>query len=941
MKVNTRCFQAGIDLGTTNSSVAVMTEEGTYLFPINDHNEVLLPSCVYIGNDGMRLVGNEARSNLEVDNKENGHIEFKRGMGKNTRYPFESIGRPLTAEELSAHVLRRLREIFDESKGYSLLTSVVTIPAMFELPASNATRIAATGICEGNGGWRLENHAGFLGVELIMEPVAAALAFGVTKMQGTKDYHLVFDLGGGTFDVALLKKEEGKVRVVGNAGNNFLGGKNFDEKLFNHVVEKLNKKRDLPDFTYKKSSDYRAAANKLLRAVEKAKIELSSKQHAKDTVRIDLPNLCNDRRGKRVDVKVKISRQTYNGFIGPDIYYTIRTCQKLLRKHKLNPSNVESILLVGGPTKDVYLRKLLQDELNIPLDTSVDPMTAVSMGAAIYAADNSPDEKTQKAIREILAKTPAECEVSIHSELRTEETEEEILGTVTISPEHQSSLETITFIRKDGGWQGTFPIMKDGTFEAEIHLREHTFNTFEIIVRGKNNEPISARPGEFTIHHDKGPEIDVTVPISLGVVEEGRKTNILLSAGTMLDATKTKVFETTKTLEKGADNIIEIPIVEGNSKRADNNRMIGTVRIPGRGLTRNLPIGTKLDITFQETTDRKLTVTCYVPLLRQPFKTVIHTERSVTDHKILKNRYKILKQEVDLLESRLEHYGTDEVQRLYEDLAVRDTCSRIKELLDEVEENGNHESPDHTDRIGQIEGPMADTFNNLEDIEKAFFWSRIDNRFKELDGMRLPQSAMEQIGEWRIQFERAQADQNEDLARGIEDKHLMLWDPEQCKWNFIVMVLSQFSGKNRWLDHAIGYLNKTPQYNWPYEAISYLEARGNARTLDIAAVLDEHKGYPAKEHLAVSEHWEIESKGYPSTIRVPVHPHLYGLLLKIKGRSKVVQAMRKGAKACQDNQTEEIKTVIKEMEEHGYPWDESIVSSDDTIRTPDSPIKEE
>ena len=250
----------GIDLGTTNSSIAVLAGTVPEVVP-NKDGSVMTPSAIWFDKRGKQYVGKDAKAR-SLDDEENAAVEFKLRMGENWRKTFRRTGKQMLPEELSAEVLKSLKADVHTNKGEDIKAAVVTVPAAFELPQCEATRRAAV-------------LAGFSLSPLLQEPVAAALAYGF-QSASNKVFWLVYDFGGGTFDAAVIQVRDGVIQVVNQAGDNYLGGKNIDwdivEKL---LIPHLLRRRHLDDFN-RTNSKWRSAIAKLKYCAEEAKIQVSS-----------------------------------------------------------------------------------------------------------------------------------------------------------------------------------------------------------------------------------------------------------------------------------------------------------------------------------------------------------------------------------------------------------------------------------------------------------------------------------------------------------------------------------------------------------------------------------------------------------------------------------------------------------------------------------------
>ena len=307
----------GIDLGTTNSAAAVF--DGTQVTSVrNAQGGTLTPSVVRIDARGNVTVGARARRFLDADPR-NTRSEFKRLMGTQHTLEFAAHGVSKRPEELAAEVLKSIRADVRDQLGFAPETAVVSVPALFEVAQTAATSEAA----------RL---AGFQRVEMIQEPVASAIAAGWSSDEADESW-LVYDLGGGTFDVTLLATQEGLLRVVGHDGDNFLGGRDFDAKLVDWVLDALKRSHGV---TIDPSDPaHGPALRKLRHAAEEAKIELARASSAS----IVLPELF-DVGGAALDVDVDVPRAVLDELARPLVDRSVAVCRRLLAAH--GAASVES-----------------------------------------------------------------------------------------------------------------------------------------------------------------------------------------------------------------------------------------------------------------------------------------------------------------------------------------------------------------------------------------------------------------------------------------------------------------------------------------------------------------------------------------------------------------------------------------------------------------------
>ncbi|PKI83765.1 Homospermidine synthase 1 [Malassezia vespertilionis] len=382
----------GIDLGTTYSCVAVWQNDRVEVIA-NDQGNRTTPSYVAF-TDTERLIGDAAKNQVAM-NPHNTVFDAKRLIGRKfndaevqsdmKHWPFTVInrdGKPVmkveykgeekffTPEEISSMVLLKMREIAEAYLGGDVKDAVVTVPAYFNDSQRQATKDAGV-------------IAGLNVMRIINEPTAAAIAYGLDKKDAGEKNVLIFDLGGGTFDVSLLTIEEGIFEVKATAGDTHLGGEDFDNRLVNHFVQEFKRK-------YKKDLTTNARALRRLRtAAERAKRTLSSA--AQTTIEID--SLF-----EGIDFYTSITRARFEELCGDLFAHTIEPVEKVLRDSKIDKASVNDIVLVGGSTRIPRVQKLLRDFFNgKELNKSINPDEAVAYGAAVQAAILTGDtsEKTQ------------------------------------------------------------------------------------------------------------------------------------------------------------------------------------------------------------------------------------------------------------------------------------------------------------------------------------------------------------------------------------------------------------------------------------------------------------------------------------------------------------------------------------------------------------------
>ncbi len=346
----------GIDLGTTNSEIALYREGRPEVLG-DEQDRLILPSVVGLSESGELLVGEAARNQFLLY-PERTVRSIKRRMGSDAQVRLGE--RDYTPQEISAIILSRLKEIAERRLGRPVRKAVITVPAYFSDAQRQATREAG-------------EIAGLEVARIINEPTAAALVYEAAQHQGKRI--LVYDLGGGTFDVSVVRIEEGVVEVISSHGNNHLGGDDFDHKIVEHVLEHLKIKHGVD------VADRPQVMARILRSAEDAKKRLSDHPYA----RIAEEYLA-DKDGTPVNLDLELSRLDYEAMIMPFIEETLGAIHIALESAGLASSQVDEILLVGGATRTPLIRRRLAEAFGTDPRGEVDPDLCVAMGAAIQGA---------------------------------------------------------------------------------------------------------------------------------------------------------------------------------------------------------------------------------------------------------------------------------------------------------------------------------------------------------------------------------------------------------------------------------------------------------------------------------------------------------------------------------------------------------------------------
>ena len=342
----------GIDLGTTNSCVAVLEAGEAKVIPNPEGNRTT-PSIVCKKN-GETIVGDAAKRQAETN--PNTIRSIKRLMGTNEKVEME--GKKYSPEEISAMILTNLKETAEKYLGEKVTKAVITVPAYFNDAQRQATKNAG-------------KIAGLEVERIINEPTAASLAYGFDK-QDKMQTILVYDLGGGTFDVSVLELGDGVYEVKSTAGNNRLGGDDFDERIINYLVETFRKENGIDLSTDK------MAMQRLKEAAEKAKKDLSGVT----TTQISCPFITQGENGP-LHLDVTLTRAKFESLISDLVESTLKPVQDALKEAKLKKEDIDHVILVGGSTRIPMVQELVKKELGKEPNRSVNPDEVVAMGAAI------------------------------------------------------------------------------------------------------------------------------------------------------------------------------------------------------------------------------------------------------------------------------------------------------------------------------------------------------------------------------------------------------------------------------------------------------------------------------------------------------------------------------------------------------------------------------
>ncbi|MEI6313086.1 MAG: Hsp70 family protein [Bacteroidota bacterium] len=683
----------GIDLGTTNSAIAKFVKGEVIIFSNpQDYGRNTLPSVVAYRRDRI-IVGNQAKVFLERDPKSVVGV-FKRKMGTAESFKIKSINESKTPIELSAQVLKELKTFVNT--GDNLDAVVITIPASFDTIQSNATK--ESGI-----------QAGFKQVVLLQEPIAASLAYAnMKKNREMKDGQwLVYDLGGGTFDVALVKIKDGEMKVLDHEGNNFLGGADFD----NLIVEKLVIPKICEKFKFSNlEDDMKSATGKLngkyydlLKRSEDAKIVLSARTSAE----IEVIGF-EDEDGNEVDMEIVITRSEFNELIKPNIDGTIDMIKKIITRNSLKPIDVQFTLMVGGSTYIPYVRSRVEEVLQIPSNCEIDPTTAVAIGAAYYAATKPKEISKGDSNKK-------HTSISIKASYNKASKEKEELFAARITGDVTGLSYRI--LRQDGGYDSGIKKLGDRINE-DLPLVDGAYNFFTLNVYDEQNnvvetdiEPIGINSG-FGISGQPIPE-DICLEIDDYDNPGKTRLRLVFPKNSILPLRSQGIsFPLNKGLIKGNnDDFIYINVLEGSHLALpEANKGIGFMEIRGTQIKRDIAKGSDIEITISISESRDITISIYLNMADQEFKQTFNPKERHTP-------IEFLKEQVEDLSNKLELEIQEATDK--EDYETAGTLNKLKKEMETVsEETESLTSDDVTDKRYQLEDKKRKIAQEIDSATK-------------------------------------------------------------------------------------------------------------------------------------------------------------------------------------------------------------------------------
>ena len=750
----------GIDLGTTNSAICKM-ENGEPTIKKTDTLKDTLPSCVSFTKKKVIKVGDSAYNDLRQDKSratkkwkvgdENVFIEFKRTMGLNTQYESKNMDRSFSSEELSAEVLKTLKSFVSDD---SINACVITIPAKFKTDQIAATKRAAT-------------MAGIEHCELLQEPIAASMAYGLSSAK--KDgMWLVFDFGGGTFDAALLKVEDGIMQVKDTEGDNYLGGKNLDYAIVDNIIIPYLKENYVIDDILEDDTKKQILRDAMKFYAEQAKNQLSFKDKCDVTSQLD--EFGEDDEGTEIELDLVITKEQIAAVLSPVFQKAVDICKNLLSRNNLKGKELDSLILVGGPTYSPVLREMLREQITPNVDTSIDPMTAVAKGAALFASGIDTEIKGNVAGTE-----ESGCAIALDLAYESSSVETmEFVSVKLLKGECKGSIPSKIYIeltRNDKGWSsGKVEVNEIGDV-IECQLMEGKANSFAIVAYDDKGNTINCFPNEVNIMqgivvgsavlpynigieaHDSNRNKDVFVPL------KGLEKNQPIPAIGVRNSLKTP-----SQIRPGMINDrLVIPIYQGEHNAegtsAIYNDHVTDIIITGDDVPALIPANSDIDITVKVDRSQMMTVEVTFPVIGDTVeKDIDVNQRSGVKENELEERLSEAKRKLRNLQATkgVTENETSEAQSMLSDITARFDGEKNTE-----------------DGKMHLLADLRRAFLNMEDVEKAHEWDALETELRE-EFERLEKANNElgnkydaQVAELRQQTDMAIRKKNVQIGRQV------------------------------------------------------------------------------------------------------------------------------------------------------------------------------
>lgn len=696
----------GIDLGTTNSAICRM-EKGEPVVIKTDVLKDTMPSCVSFTKKKSVKAGDSAFNDMKSDKRRasksgkkeasNAYVEFKRTMGTDTMYTSSHMGRDYSSEELSAEVLKTLKSFVTDENFSSV---VITVPAKFTVGQKTATIEAA-------------KMAGFTKSELLQEPIAAAMAYGLSS--DSKDgIWMVFDFGGGTFDAALLKVEDGIMQVFDTEGDNYLGGKNLDYAVVDSIIIPYLQDNFTLEDTLNDEEKKEVLRDAMKTYAEEAKNQLSFKD--KYDILSNLGDLGEDEDGEEMELDLTVTQSEVFDVMRPYFQKAVDICLDLVKRNKLLSSQIDKLILVGGPTHSPLIRQMLKEQITRNVDTSIDPMTAVATGAALYAS-------TMDAVVNDSEIKIGTVKLEVGYESTSVETTEWV--SAKLSPDSDYSKVFVELERNDKAWSsGKVEVDATGNV-IEANLLESKPNSFAIIAYDEQGNKIPCFPSEMTII--QGSKVGAApLPYNIGIaIWSDNKKRPVFRMAKGLEKNKPvpaigviNDLKTTSQLRPGVESdMLKIPVYQvddfngAEGRSASLYEYVADIIITGDDVDTLITEDSSVDVTLKVDTSEQMTLEVHFVAT----DTTIEKQLDTSKKQSIEDAVSVISKDLSEAQRSIDRLNNAGVNT--EDL---------QEKLNAVKE----EAANSSEKKAVLQH-LKEVLRSIEDKDDATEWERLDAELRE------------------------------------------------------------------------------------------------------------------------------------------------------------------------------------------------------------------
>ena len=695
----------GIDLGTTNSAICRM-ENGEPTIKKADDLKDTMASCVSWTKKQVIRVGQGAYNDLRSDKSratkrwsagnENVFLEFKRTMGLDAKYSSSNMGRDYTSEELSAEVLKALKSFVSED---NVNAAVITIPAKFKADQIAATKRAAT-------------LAGIEHCELLQEPIAAAMAYGLS-VENKNGYWLVFDFGGGTFDAALLRVEGGVMQVFDTEGDNYLGGKNLDYAIVDEIIIPYLQENYTIDNILADNTKKQILRDAMKFYAEQAKNQLSFKDKCDITSQLDEFGVDDD--DNDIELDMIITQDQLKAVIQPVFQKAVDICKDLLQRNNLKGSQLDSLILVGGPTHSPVVRQLLKEQITPNVDTSIDPMTAVAKGAALFASTIDSDAKEGVKVGTI--------QLDIKYKSTAVKNDAPVSLMLASNQKDVPSKLYVELVRGDKAWSSGKIEIGTGVV-VKCALNEGKANAFSVNIYDEKGALYPCFPNEINII--QGVNVgNAVLPYHIGIevtdMEQDKQVFVPLKGlekNQQIPAVGVRNgLKTMRQLRPGiTEDRLIIPIYQGENNAegtsAIYNDHVFDVEISGDDVPQLVPKNSDIDITIKVDRSQLMILEATFPIIGETIEKEIDVKaRQGVNERELRNRFLEARQKLDVLCST--------------DVVTQTETQEAEALLDNIEARFDGEKSSEDGKMHLL-ADLRRAFLKMEEVEKRHEWDSLE-----------------------------------------------------------------------------------------------------------------------------------------------------------------------------------------------------------------------